>query len=120
LGLVIIYLGIVLPQPSCNLPGCQTVRAAPFTLLGLAPGGVCLAGDITATAGGLLHHRFTLTYCWRTNNYHYFRNDLSNMPLCCTIPANHSARPLAGTMLYGVRTFLSQLLDRDHPANLIV
>src|SRR5690606_32162193 len=29
--------------------------------LGLAPGGVCLASDITATAGGLLHHRFTLT-----------------------------------------------------------
>jgi len=30
-------------------------------LLGLAPGGVCLAGDITAAAGGLLHHPFTLT-----------------------------------------------------------
>jgi hypothetical protein len=34
---------------------------SPFTLLGLAPGGVCLANDITATAGGLLHRRFTLT-----------------------------------------------------------
>ena len=30
-------------------------------LLGLAPGGVCLATDITACAGGLLHRRFTLT-----------------------------------------------------------
>ena len=29
-------------------------------LLGLAPGGVCLAADITADAGGLLHRRFTL------------------------------------------------------------
>jgi hypothetical protein len=29
-------------------------------LLGLAPGGVCPAADITARAGGLLHHRFTL------------------------------------------------------------
>jgi len=57
-------------MPSCNLPGRQTVRAAPqagslaasrFALLGFAPGGVCLAGDITAAAGGLLHHRFTLT-----------------------------------------------------------
>jgi len=57
-------------MPSCNLPGRQTVRAAPQTgeqvttrsaLLGFAPGGVCLAGDITAAAGGLLHHRFTLT-----------------------------------------------------------
>lgn len=30
-------------------------------LLGLAPGGVCLAASIAARAGGLLHHRFTLT-----------------------------------------------------------
>ena len=29
-------------------------------LLDLAPGGVCLAADIAADAGGLLHHRFTL------------------------------------------------------------
>ncbi len=29
-------------------------------LLCLAPGGVCQAADITAGAGGLLHHRFTL------------------------------------------------------------
>ena len=84
-----------------------------FILLGLAPGGVCLAGDITATAGGLLHHRFTLTYCCRSNN-------LGNTPLCCTIPAGHPARPLAGTMLCGVRTFLSRLLGRDYPANLIL
>lgn len=32
----------------------------PLLLLGLAPGGVCQAADITACAGGLLHHRFTL------------------------------------------------------------
>ena len=32
----------------------------PFALLGLAPGGVYLASDITAAAGGLLHRRFTL------------------------------------------------------------
>lgn len=29
-------------------------------LLGLAPGGVYLAADITACAGSLLHYRFTL------------------------------------------------------------
>lgn len=29
-------------------------------LLDLAPDGVCLAGPVTRTAGGLLHHRFTL------------------------------------------------------------
>ena len=71
---MIIYLGVLLPTPSCNLPECRTGRAAPYILLGLAPDGVCLASDITATAGGLLHHRFTLT-CRKAGN----------MPLCCTI-----------------------------------
>jgi hypothetical protein len=33
----------------------------PSTLLDLAPGGVCRASRISAAAGGLLHHRFTLT-----------------------------------------------------------
>ncbi len=32
-------------------------------LLDLAPGGVYLAGRVTPAAGGLLHHRFTLTRC---------------------------------------------------------
>ncbi len=36
-------------------------RAIPMHLLGLAPGRVYPATDITAHAGGLLHHRFTLT-----------------------------------------------------------
>jgi hypothetical protein len=30
-------------------------------MLGLAPDGVCLATKVTPRAGGLLHHRFTLT-----------------------------------------------------------
>jgi hypothetical protein len=34
---------------------------APRPLLGLAPGGVCLAGPVTRTAGELLPHLFTLT-----------------------------------------------------------
>ena len=42
-------------------PALFPVRVTPMRLLGLAPGGVCLAGDITAAAGGLLHHPFTLT-----------------------------------------------------------
>ena len=41
-------------------PALFAGRVAPMRLLGLAPGGVCLAADITARAGGLLHHRFTL------------------------------------------------------------
>jgi len=34
---------------------------APSPLLGLAPGGVCLAGPVTRAAGELLPHLFTLT-----------------------------------------------------------
>ncbi len=39
-------------------------------LLGLAPGGVYLAANITARAGGLLHHLFTLTLyaSWHSRN----------------------------------------------------
>lgn len=33
----------------------------PSRLLDLAPGGVCSATSVTRDAGGLLHHRFTLT-----------------------------------------------------------
>ncbi len=35
-------------------------RALP--LLGLAPGGGCLAARVATDAGGLLHHLFTLTW----------------------------------------------------------
>ena len=44
-------------------------------LLGLAPGGVCLAANITARAGGLLHHRFTLALS-RTNRALFAKNAL--------------------------------------------
>lgn len=68
--MVIISLGLPLLATSGNLPERQMVRTTPYpaglprsgsVLLGLAPGGVCPAGDITAPAGGLLHRRFTLT-----------------------------------------------------------
>jgi hypothetical protein len=36
-------------------------RVVPMHLFHLAPDGVCLAADITADAGALLPHRFTLT-----------------------------------------------------------
>lgn len=48
--------------PRLIIPGGgQKERAVPSSLLDLAPGGGCLAARITANAGGLLHHRFTLT-----------------------------------------------------------
>jgi hypothetical protein len=39
----------------------QTLAQAPKGPLDLAPGGVYLAVSVTCDAGGLLHHRFTLT-----------------------------------------------------------
>ncbi len=67
LSWAIIYLGRRLPAASSDLPGTRTGRAAPrppkrvSSLLGLAPGGGCLAAAVTSDAGGLLHHLFTLT-----------------------------------------------------------
>lgn len=56
----IIYLGLALLPASCSLPGTQARRAGTSSLLGLAPRGGCLAAPITARAGALLPHRFTL------------------------------------------------------------
>ena len=62
-----ISLGPTSPSGSSSLPGAQRARAAPCPpkraslLLGLTPGGGCLAGIIADPAGGLLLHLFTLT-----------------------------------------------------------
>ena len=62
--MAIIHLGLPLPTASCDLPA-NIERAArshrPCGPLGLAPGGVYQAVMVTHGAGGLLHHRFTLT-----------------------------------------------------------
>jgi hypothetical protein len=47
-------------------------------MLGLAPGGVCLAGPVTRAAGGPLHHPFTLAPA------HPGRAALRQSTLCCT------------------------------------
>src|SRR3712207_3936336 len=63
--------------------------------LDLAPGGVYRAAPVARCAGGLLHHRFTLT---------------SGEPLAvCSLwhcPAGHPGSPLATTLPCGARTFL--------------
>ncbi len=66
---MIISLGYELPHTSSSLPevmdlairvtGSHLPKGLP--LLDLAPCGGCLAAGITASAGGLLHHLFTLT-----------------------------------------------------------
>ena len=63
-----IHLRRPLPAASSDLPAHSggppsNVRAsrASTGLLDLAPGGVYRSGRVTSVAGGLLHHRFTLT-----------------------------------------------------------
>ena len=51
------HLSMCLVQPTRNSNGTSST----LFLLGLAPGGGCLAADVTTCAGGLLHHLFTLT-----------------------------------------------------------
>src|SRR5690606_3201254 len=57
---VVIYLECVLPRISSSLPGTGNGASSTSSLLGLAPGGVCLAARVTTRAGALLPHRFTL------------------------------------------------------------
>ncbi len=65
-------------------------------LFGLAPGGVYLATPVAWGAGGLLHHRFTLT-----------SRDRKAVCSLWHCPAGRPGWVLPTTLLYGVRTFLS-------------
>jgi hypothetical protein len=58
---MIIPLGPPLPAGSSNLPESLDGPPSNALLFGLAPGGVCLASDVTTGTGELLPHRFTLT-----------------------------------------------------------
>src|SRR6476620_11184934 len=66
-GATAIHLGRPLLAGSSVLPAHSTGPAssasegAVHALSGLAPGGVYRAAPVTWSAGGLLHHRFTLT-----------------------------------------------------------
>ena len=70
-GPTAIHLGLPLPTASCGLPASigravlkrsrRKRKIAGRFPLGLAPGGVYQAARVTPGAGGLLHHRFTLT-----------------------------------------------------------
>ncbi len=105
------------PQPFTWLSVCRHTSGAPF---GLAPGGVYLAARITAGAGALLTHPFTLT-CQCISSSTAGRR----FPFCGTIPAGRPGLPLATTVLCGVRTFLDEATytlprsyaRRDYPAD---
>ena len=98
----IIHLRLLLPAAWCDLPGdsgeqpsgaSADARTRP---LDLAPGGVYQATPVAWGAGGLLHHRFTLT---------------SEEAVCSLwhCPAGHPGWALPTTVLCGVRTFLTHL-----------
>ncbi|ALG06772.1 hypothetical protein AOZ06_07395 [Kibdelosporangium phytohabitans] len=78
------------------LVACAGARGRP---LGLAPGGVYLATPVTRGAGGLLHHRFTLTSALRAGAVCFLWH----------CPASCLGLPLATTLPCGVRTFLDSL-----------
>src|SRR5206468_1426806 len=85
------------PQASGGQPSNACAEAPWDFLLGLAPGGVYRATPVTRGAGGLLHHRFTLT--WRV------RQAVCFLWHC---PAGHPGLPLTTTLLCGARTFLGE------------
>ena len=66
--------------------------------LDLAPGGVYRAAAVTCGAGGLLHHRFTLTPA-----------DAGAVCFLWHCPAGHPGSALPTTLPYGARTFLTRL-----------
>lgn len=69
----------VLQQPTRTLGRAALERV----LSGLAPGGVYLASPVAQGAGGLLHHRFTLT-CGRCK--HRNPGGLFSVALACGLP----------------------------------
>ncbi len=64
--------------------------------LDLAPGGVYRATPVTRGAGGLLHHRFTLTWSPKRQAVYFLWH----------FPAGRPGLPLTTTLPCGVRTFL--------------
>jgi hypothetical protein len=87
----------------------RTPAQVPKHPLGLAPGGVYLAAPVARGAGGLLHHRFTLTPA-RTG-------------AVCSLwhcPEGRPWLPLTTTLPCGVRTFLGdrhEFCRRGRPAD---
>src|SRR5262249_57191467 len=85
----------VYPQARAGNPRTPAQALADRRPLDLAPGGVYRAARVTPGAGGLLHHRFTLTG--------------AAAPAVCSLwhcPAGHPGLPLATTLPFGARTFL--------------
>jgi len=82
----------------------------PADPLDLAPGGVYRAAAVTCGAGGLLHHRFTLTSV---------PDGTEAVCFLWHCPAGHPGSALPTTLPCGARTFLDgpRMVHRDRPAD---
>jgi hypothetical protein len=98
----VIHLRRPLLDGSSDLPGSRAGRAAPPPLFGLAPRGVCPAGRIAPAA---VRSYRTISPLPRVAAWRYI--------FCGTFRrAFRPARPLAGTLPYGDRTFLPRFRER--------
>jgi len=84
-----------------GLPGRDSDASRVSSLLGLAPGGGCLAARIAADAGGLLHRLFTLAA---------LRRQSVSVALFRQVAPS---RDFPGAVLCGVRTFLDPASERE-------
>jgi|GEM_PF-2598493 len=119
-----IDLGWILQPSSCSLPAGQ--RNGPFRnaetfsrLFGLAPDGVYHATNRYRQCGELLPHRFTLTCAHgkSSQNIMSFIHGPSAVYSLLHYPSPRDARPLAGILSCGVRTFLPRGNHKgDRPA----
>src|SRR6185437_14626159 len=82
-------------EPRAGSP--QTLAQAPEGPLDLAPGGVYLAAAVTCGAGGLLHHRFTITVQPKPGAVYFLWH----------CPAGRPGSALPITLPCGARTFLT-------------
>ncbi len=102
----VIPLGRALLRGSSDLPGSRTGRAVPPPLFGLAPRGVCHAGEITSAA---VRSYRTISPLPRVAARRYI--------FCCAFRRTlRSSRPLAGTPPCGDRTFLFLTEATTRPA----
>src|SRR6202012_1285620 len=85
------------PRASGGPPSNARAGSSRFPF-GLAPGGVYLAAQVALGAGGLLHHRFTLT-----------SHGQAGEAVCFLwhCPAGHPGSVLPTTLPCGARTFLA-------------
>ena len=84
--------------------------ALEHTLSDLAPGGVYLAAPVTRHAGGLLHHRFTLTGCASAPAVYFLWH----------CPAGHPGWALPTTLPCGARTFLGRAEALTRPSSQLI